>query len=344
MDLNKQQHKGHFKLSMPVPAVHATIWLMIILIPVILFRNVKFDTGLPRGFFIITTIIHIGLFYLNVYLLFPRLLNRRFWPIYILFLVGIIPALYHLKLFMVNLADPQFVLTDTNKPIILFPPVPFLIASFIFIFIRSRLTLERKEKEKRAEAMASELKFLRSQISPHFLFNVMTNLVSLARTKSDLLEPTLIRFSEMLRYILYETNQEKFPVSKEIEYLRNYVELQKLRFGDDMDLRIDIQNGENDCNIEPMLLIPFVENAFKHGIGLATNPFIHIKLFANQKPLLFSITNNYVNANSSKDKSSGIGLANVRNRLLLLYGDRQRLNIKDENGIYQVELILDLKC
>jgi two-component system LytT family sensor kinase len=173
MEPNKQQIKGHFQLRIPVTVVHISIWLILILIPSLFFRNVKFDTGLPKGFFVITTVIHIGLFYLNAYLLYPKLLNRRFWPIYIMVLAGIVPALYHLKLSLVRLSNPQFVLTETNKPIILFPPVPFLIASFIFIFIRSRIMLERKEKEKRAEAMASELKFLRSQISPHFLFNVM---------------------------------------------------------------------------------------------------------------------------------------------------------------------------
>jgi two-component system LytT family sensor kinase len=122
MNLNSHRHKGHFQLRIPVYAVHISIWLILILIPSLLFRNVKFDTGLPKGFFIITTLVHIGLFYFNIYFLYPRLLTRRFWPIYILALAGMIPVLYYLKLLLIKLANGQFILNETNKPIILFPP------------------------------------------------------------------------------------------------------------------------------------------------------------------------------------------------------------------------------
>jgi LytS/YehU family sensor histidine kinase len=258
--------------------------------------------------------------------------------------VAIFFGFYHGKLLLLYLNDPAFIVTEANRPIIMFPPFPFLVASCFLRFIINRIRADRREKEQKAEALASELKFLRSQISPHFLFNVMTNLVSLARLKSDLLEPTLIRFSEMLRYTLYETNEEKFPVSKEIEYLKNYVDLQMLRFGEDVDLKMNIRTDDPDCIIEPMLLIPFVENAFKHGIGIVAGPFIHIDLKVEQSLLYFKVTNNYTQHNTSRDQNSGIGLANVRNRLQLLYGKRHELTIKDNSDLYIVELKLHLVC
>ena len=148
----------------------------------------------------------------------------------------------------------------------------------------------------------------------------------------------------MLRYSLYETNETKFPVSKEIEYLNNYVELQKLRFGDDVDVKTDIKVDNPECVIVPMLLIPFVENAFKHGIGLVVEPYIHMNLQVQQSQLLFTISNKYLRDNSSKDHNSGIGLANVKNRLELLYGKKYKLNIHEHSDLYTVELKLQLNC
>jgi LytS/YehU family sensor histidine kinase len=144
--------------------------------------------------------------------------------------------------------------------------------------------------------------------------------------------------------MLYETNGEKFPVDKEIEYLRNYIELQQLRFGDDVAVQLDIQNDHPGCTIEPMLLIPFVENAFKHGIGMVKDPFINISLVVKEQYLLFKVSNNYNRDNLSKDENSGTGLVNVRNRLHLLYGGKHTLSIKDNGELYTAELKLALSC
>lgn len=331
-----------YKISIPVLAIHLVVWLALLIIPALLLSNVKFETGLPAGFYLISNLFHIALFYLNGYLLYPRLMTRKFWWLYFLILGSIFPIFFFSKLFFIRLVDPAFFISDKNNAILFYPPFPFLLAGFIFGFIRSRIKAEKEEKELKAEALASELKFLRSQISPHFLFNVMTNLVSLARQKADSLEPTLIRLSEMLRYMLYETSEDKFPISKEVEYLQNYVELQKMRFGDDVDVAMQV-NGERHCSIEPMLLIPFVENAFKHGIGLVEKPFINILVDVKDSTLLFTVTNNYTR-NNSKDKNSGIGLLNVQNRLKLLYGNRHKLSIHDDGELYTIELKLEILC
>lgn len=325
-------------------SIHLAVWVLFFALTSIAFYNVPDTTDLPHNFFWISNLYHIALFYLNAYWLFPEFFNWKRWWIYVPCIIFIIVFSYHAKLYLLNVFSPSFRLTSINRRILFFPPIPFLIASFIFSAIRKKIRLERMEKERKAEHLTAELKFLRSQVSPHFLFSMMTNMVALARKKSDLLEPSLIKLSDMLRYMLYETEEEKSTVSKEIEYLENYIELQQLRFGDSVRIETEIEDEHNNCTIEPMLLIPFVENAFKHGIGLATDPFISIVLKVKNNLLEFKVTNNYTGRSQSKDKSSGIGLINVKNRLNLLYPGRYKLSVKDNGEVYIIHLNLELLC
>lgn len=322
------------------PALHLVIWTVLFTVPMIVFHEI--DTGLPNAFFFIGNLFHIGLFYLNAFYLYPRFLTRKRWLLYIVFLGIIVGGSYYLKVGLMNWLYPELLVKGLYAGFFLFPPIPFLIASIIYRLVTDRILAERAEKEAQAERLAAELKFLRSQVSPHFLFNVLTNMVSLARQRSALLEPALIQLSDMLRYMLYDTDSAKFPVSKEIEYLHNYIELQQLRFGEDVRVEVNIENETPDCTVEPMLLIPFVENAFKHGIGLAKDPFIHISLQVKEQSLHFRVTNNYDKGNTAKDKNSGIGLANARNRLQLLYREKHNLSIHDNGELYVAMLKLDL--
>jgi LytS/YehU family sensor histidine kinase len=174
---------------------------------------------------------------------------------------------------------------------------------------------------------------------------VLTNLVSLARKRSELLEPALIRLSDLMRYMLYESDEKKVALSKEVEYLKSYIELQKLRFGDDVAIDVNIQIPENEMqqHIEPMLLIPFVENAFKHGMGV-DEPFIQINLTVNNGKLWLTVKNNFnTDAGESKDSGSGIGLENVQSRLALLYPGQHNLLMKQEENLFHIHLTLQLK-
>jgi len=167
-------------------------------------------------------------------------------------------------------------------------------------------------------------------------------MVSLARQKSDILEPSLIKLSELLRYMLYDSNNNKITVTDEIEQLENFIDLQQLRFGENVDVKTEIKNESPGCMIEPMLLIPFIENAFKHGTGIQKDPYIRINLETRNEKLNFNIENNYTKENISKDKNSGIGLANVRNRLKLLYPGKYELRIDDQHGLFSVHLNINL--
>ncbi len=326
------------------PGIHVLIWVSVLLIPIFIFRNFPLATGLPNYYFLVTNIFHIALFYLNTGFLYPRLFNKRTWWLYFAVIGVILALLYYAKLFILTSGFPGFVLTTFNHRILFFPPIPFLLAGFIFCFITDRVRNEKREKERKAAQTESELKFLRSQISPHFLFNMMTNMVSLARQKSPLLEPALIQLSDLMRYMLYDSQKDKFLLSQEIVYLKNYVELQQLRFGEGLVQSMDIDEALPDCYIEPMLLVPFVENAFKHGIGMVPDPFIRIRLGMEDGMLSFSVVNNYHRGDHSKDKGSGIGLANVKNRLDLLYPEKYKLTIRDEGSVYTVYLKLDMLC
>lgn len=322
------------------PGIHIFIWLFLLATAAFVFRGPE-NTGLGGNFFLITNIYHIGLFYLNAYYLLPRLFNWKRWWLYILIIPAILILSYHAKVYLLKAFNPSFELNDINRRIIFFPPVPFLVISAIFRIIINRAEREKNEKAKKAEQLASELKFLRLQVSPHFLFNIMTNMVSLARQKSELLEPSLIRLSDLLRYMLYDSAKDKFLLSREIMYLENYIELQKLRFGDEVTIEFS-SDVKQDYFVEPMLLIPFVENAFKHGIGLVEKPFIGIKLDVNNNQLEFSVINNYNPQNFSKDAESGIGLTNVKERLKLLYPGKHKLFIRNDNGVYEIKLNIDL--
>ncbi|MCW3119291.1 MAG: hypothetical protein JWM28_3373 [Chitinophagaceae bacterium] len=324
------------------PAIHILVWALLFTTLTLLFHDIPNGTGLPGYFFLITNIYHVGLFYLNAFFLYPRLVNRRNWWLYIIAIDILMTLSYYGKIFFLKWQDPLFEVSDENKRIIFFPPFAFFVASFIFRLVANRIEADKNEKAKKAERLSSELKFLRSQVSPHFLFNMMTNMVALARQKSELLEPSLIKLSELLRYMLYDTNGEKFSVTSEIANLKNYIELQQLRFGDEANVKLEIHNEGPDRLIEPLLLIPFAENAFKHGLGLVKDPFIFIKLEVKDKQLQFCVRNNFSSRNSSKDKNSGIGLVNVKERLNLVYPEKSNLLINKENGIFEVKLKLDL--
>jgi LytS/YehU family sensor histidine kinase len=201
---------------------------------------------------------------------------------------------------------------------------------------------EKQIEEQQKEHLKSELSFLRSQISPHFIFNVLNSIVYLIRTKSEAAEAVTLKLSELMRYMLYETENAQIALEQEITYLKNYIELQKIRFEEDVEIQFLIEGNATTQKIEPMLLIPFVENAFKHGVGLVKNPIITIDLKIKDNALFFSVKNKIAPEKAfEKDSSSGIGIKNVQRRLELLYPKTHQLAIKNENGNFEVFLDLN---
>ena len=215
----------------------------------------------------------------------------------------------------------------------------FLALSSAYRLVLDKIHDDQLQKEKENENLKTELSFLRSQISPHFIFNVLNNTVSLARKKSDLVEPTLVQLSNLLRYMLYESEYDKVPFEKELEYVNSYLELQKLRFGDDTDIVFDCDCDNSIQFIEPMLIIPLIENAFKHGIASIERPEIVIALSEKEKGLNLLVTNKFnKHLSEIKDGTSGIGLKNLQRRLALLYGTSSNLSIREAGDYFIVNL------
>lgn len=323
------------KYGLTTAGIHVLIWSILLLLPYIVSTPANdYKIGpIPGLFFTISGLIHMGIFYSNAFFFYPRLINKWWWyiPTAILLLIASFWLKYHILAYWF----PDVLKDVTAYKFIFAPSVGIFIISIIYRRIINKIRYEKVQAQRRTEQLSTELKFLRSQISPHFLFNVLTNLVSLARKKSDQLESSLIMLSDLMRYMLYDTQGKKVPVTKEIGYLQSYIELQKLRFGSEVAINTLIE-VEGDYTIEPMLLIPFVENAFKHGIAQ-----INIQLSVKNGQLTFDVTNRFDHENAiSKDENSGIGLTNVRTRLDLLYKDRHTLLIREEDHLFHVTLTL----
>jgi len=298
----------------------------------------------PASFFtgmaLTLNLVWIALFYLNVFYLIPKLLYHQKLLIYIGLQFGLFFTISFLSLLIFKL--------KTNNPDFRIP-MPLLFNFFPFLFsqalslayklIVDKIKADKVMKEKETVGLQTELSFLRSQISPHFIFNVLNNLVSLARKQSDLLEPSLLRLSGLMRYMLYESDETRVLLSKEIEYLQSYIELQKLRFGNDININTEFDLADTHHFIEPMLLIPFVENAFKHCSAQSGKPSIDIMLKSQQGVLMLQVKNNFDGISSSQtDHTSGIGLANVKRRLNLLYGNQHSLLMSSSNGMFIISL------
>jgi hypothetical protein len=206
-------------------------------------------------------------------------------------------------------------------------------------FSMNYLMLERRRKESENENLKSELSLLRSQISPHFMFNVLNSLTALARKKSDGLEPVIIKLSQLMRYTIYHSAVPRVALETELEYLQNYIDLQRLRFGQHIVINFGKKIEQPGFQIEPMLLISFVENAFKHGSALVTDPSIDISIECNNGVLKFDVRNRFVEK-THKDETHGVGLRNVKRRLELLYENKYELNIKDAEPWFIVNLTL----
>lgn len=203
---------------------------------------------------------------------------------------------------------------------------------------KTKLSTELKLKE-------AELKILKAQVHPHFLFNTLNNLYGLTLEKSDEAPKLVLRLSEILDYILYRCEEKQVLLSEEITNLKNYLEIEKIRYSEKLDLTLSFPENTREYKIAPLILLPFVENAFKHGVsnypGVA---FVKIDSGLTNKNLVFSIENTKnPSVQVSKNYSKGIGLKNVKKRLEFLYPEKHLLNIDDKGETFSVNLTLQLE-
>jgi LytS/YehU family sensor histidine kinase len=222
----------------------------------------------------------------------------------------------------------------------LFASLTFIFLSTVLKFTTDWFLNERIQRDLENQRLSAELSFLKSQINPHFLFNSLNSIYSLAYQRSETTPDAILKLSEIMRYMLYECNDNEVSLEKELQYLQNYIELQKIRFGEKAYIDFKINGKVDGQQIVPLLLIAFIENAFKHGVANDPGSAIRLLIEVDESHLYFFIQNR--KHNNNRDNLGGIGLINVKRRLDLLYPGRYKLDIIDGKETYTCELTLDL--
>ena len=222
----------------------------------------------------------------------------------------------------------------------------FFIVMFVCLlkFIENWFELEARRKELENEKLSTELQFLKAQINPHFLFNTLNNLYYLAYIQSPNTPEVIAKLSQMMRYMIYESNHAKVPLCKEIEYMQNYISLEKLRLNDTFPVAFDVQGQVESARITPLILITFLENAFKHGVSNNyKDSCVKVKIICENNQCIYTVENTNLPAKfKTVLEKSGIGLKNVKRRLELSYPEKFTLHIDDTPTVYKIQLILNL--
>jgi len=297
---------------------------------------------------IISVVLNMFIVYFNIFVLFPALNKKKLTPlIYSLVLIFIIIMIAFLKVQI----DNQFVWhyfsrkTSDHGRYVMELVVNFFFAgqSVLYCIVKEWIRNKINEQKLIEEKLSLELKYLKSQINPHFLYNTLNNLYSLALKNND--NETAVgiaKLSNIMRFMLSEVDEKMILLEKEVGYLGSYIELQKLRFSekDNVEINFSIEGDISDIKIPPFIFIVFIENAFKYGINIRKHSFIDIKFVALNGELKFSISNSIHYKNNLPDP--GIGLSNIRDRLKLLYQDKFNLEINSGNDIFNVDLVIRL--
>lgn len=223
--------------------------------------------------------------------------------------------------------------------------ITLLITIFIGMlrFVKEWFELEGKKKEIENERLTSELNFLKAQINPHFLFNTLNNLYYLAYSKSDNTTEVIAKLSQMMRYMIHESNYPEVVLSKEIEYMQNYISLEQLRLNNQIPIQFEVEGNPDTVKIAPLILITFLENAFKHGVN-GNNPaaWINLSIRLDNKECIYTVENSKLQSVNLDIEKSGIGLQNVKRRLELSYPGQYELKVEDTASKYAIQLKLTL--
>lgn len=329
--------------------LHLLFWVLLSIFLILIDRSesefyIKFlKSFISVGFFAIIV-------YINWHVLIPKFLKQRSWILYLISLMILTLVMTPPKTLAFFLlyddypAFQQYFLQNQN--FLLFESIFVGAASAAFKITQDWLSHERDRKELQSQQLQSELNFLKAQINPHFLFNTLNNLYALSLKKSEDAPKTVLMLSEMMRYMLYECNAAHVPLQKEINYLKNYLELEKIRLGKNFQVNFDVVGDSQTLEIAPLVFIPFVENSFKHGMNTQINDgFINISFQIEDGLIDFEISNSRnkqpIRSLTGK-KSGGIGLINIKRRLKLIYPEKHTLEVIEHPETYTTKLQIDL--
>jgi len=304
---------------------------------------------------------HIFLAYSLMYLVIPRyLLRQRYWETAIwTFVFFLLTALISstLGLYVINPIRDYFMGDRYVGPARTFPITNFLA---LLAGLRGAITIggiaaaiklmkfwhmkEQRNLQLQKENMASQLQLLKAQVHPHFLFNTLNNIYSFTQNSSPAASRLVTGLSDMLRFILYESNQPVVPLSKEFKMIEDYIELEKIRYGNTLDLHIDLPKTTHDLYIAPLLLLPLVENCFKHGTShILEHPWISLHVSLQGREMHMKLMNGKNASTPGTPAPSGIGICNVVKRLELLYPGRHDIVVTNDEDVFIVNLMIELE-
>lgn len=290
----------------------------------------------------------IGIALINEYWLFPRYYtqNRKKFILFSILFTIILSGIY----FSIDslIIHRHFSSEVRNVPL-LFPIIRsisiILMGNFISISLLLAQELKNnaeREKQLKEEKLGTEIKLLKAQINPHFIFNALNNIFSLSYTKSDKAPDSILKLSEMLRYVFYDCSKDRVKIDKEIDYIKNFIAFQQMKSDDEQNISFSINDCKTNLSISPMLFIPFIENAFKYSnLEGQTEAYTRIKLESDEKVLYFTIENS-IPINGKIPSGDGTGILNVEKRLNLLYPEKHCLKIENKEGKFVVSLKIDL--
>lgn len=294
--------------------------------------------------------VRIAATYTFIYYLIPVFLyNKRYFSFSLLAIVHAVLFGFALWMLLHFFVYCPGCLYDADFPLFYAPKIFGLIIgnyeipaiAGIIVMFKKWYKDQQLTRELEKDKLEAELKFLKSQIHPHFLFNTLNNLYALTLKKSDKAPDMVIRISDMLDYMLYQSNEREVALEKELNLLNTYLELEKIRYGKRLALLYEITGNPEGRHIAPLLLLPFIENGFKHGVSNNTEkPFINILVEITDLNFQMNVTNSF-GVQSKDSYSEGIGLKNVQRRLDILYKDRYDLKISKNDGIFEVRFRLN---
>ncbi len=291
------------------------------------------------------------LVYLHLYWIVPRFLNRSKLLIYIA-LTAILVILSSWCNFYLLQYLPEANMPDTMLNFIqriswnynLLENIIVVILTYALKYTLIAFLTQNELLQLQKEKLQLELRSLKAQVHPHFLFNTLNNLYSLTLKNSERAGEMVLKLSDIMRYVLYEANEDQVALEKEISFIRNYIELQRIRYNERYKIEFNVTGDVNYFQVAPLLFIDFVENSFKHGLDKRfTDGFVSVEFTITKNTLLFQVTNSSGQSDeASMKENSGIGLQNVRRRLELIYPEKYELDISGNADIYKVNLTLQL--
>ena len=335
------------RTSQAVIAINIVSVILFLCLP-LLFLPASESRGINIYIRIITGIFPIlFVFYFNFFFLIVHLLVKRRWRWYILTNIAVSVLITFISLALYRLFPSSFD-DDFDLPLaVLFARNLFLVIITATLAVAIRMTFEwyRTENAKaKIEAVASqaELKNLKNQLNPHFLFNTLNNIYSLIAIDKDKAQNSVLGLSKILRYVLYDNNQDMVPLQKELLFTKSYIELMSLRLTAKVNVRVDISDETNGIMIAPLIFITLIENAFKHGVSQTEPSFIDIDIKLANNKVTCTVKNSYFPKKENDYSGSGIGITNLKRRLALIYPKKHEYGISLTDNIYKATLKVEL--